>query len=90
MEIIYRMSAGEIEQDMRLVGETYKLGSGKTNTMRGRRLFDEIVPAKYIERARDIVNDCKYVYSHGMRQPRDFTVEDIAVLKYLVEYCMKL
>ena len=90
MEVMYKMTPNEVEGRMRLIGETYKLGSGITKTGRGRRLYASIIPDRLDDRAKKMIEMCKYVYSHGASSDLMFTLEDIEVLDLLARYCMRL
>ena len=90
MTILYRFEPEEIESTMRLIGETFKLGSHLTETGRGKRLLKEMLSDCSKTVAEDLVSSCKYVYSHGMNGPRDFTSEELIVLRHLMQYCLAL
>lgn len=88
MRIGYKFSSDEIGQRIYLVGETFKLGSHKTSTVKGKRLYADMVTDK--ERADRLVVICKNYYSRGLKSDVDLTMEDIITLLELVDYCLCL
>ena len=91
MEILYSFAPIELSQDFRFIGETFKLGSQKTKTGRGRRLYESYIVTKgYDEDAVELINKAKYVYSHGLHENITLTARQIVVLRELVKYCMEL
>lgn len=89
MRVEYKFTEEEIKKAMRLVGETYKLGSHITETGRGKRLFADMIPPEYRQAAVDMVERCKYQYSHNTYEVK-MTVDEIVALRYLVDYVMAL
>jgi len=90
MQIVYKMTNEEIGRHMKVIGETYKLGSNPTNTGRGKRLYAQIMPEHLRDSADKMIDRCKYVYSHGIKTDIEMTAEDIEVLHYLIQYVMSL
>lgn len=86
MKVEYKFTEKEIKDAMRFVGETYKLGSRPTETGRGRRLFADMIPPEYRQAAEDMVERCRYQYSHNSYEVK-MTADEIVALRYLVDYC---
>ena len=90
MKVKYEFTADEISRHMRVIGETYKLGSRITETGRGRRLFHSMIPDEYKATALKLVDKCKHVYSHGIKESVALSAEEYVALRYLVDYVMSL
>lgn len=89
MKIEYKFTEDGIKDAMKVVGETYKLGSAPTNTGRGKRLFAQMIPDNYKDLANKVIDRCKYQYSHNTYEV-SMSADEIAVLRYLVDYVMAL
>jgi len=91
MEILYSFSPIELASDFRFVGETFKLGSRKFETGRGKRLYETYIVSKgYDEDAVELINKAKYVYSHGLQSNITLTSRQIVILRQLIRYCKEL
>lgn len=91
MQIQYSFSPNELIDNFRLIGETFKLGSNKVNTGRGKRLYESCIVSKgYDEDAVELINKAKYAHSHGLRNDIQLTAKQIVVMNALVKYCMEL
>lgn len=89
MTVEYKFTEQWIKDAMRVVGETYKLGSNITNTGRGKRLFAQMIPDEYKEVADRMIERCRYQYSHNTYEVK-MTAEEIIAIRYLVDYVMAL
>lgn len=91
MEIQYSFKPEEIIEDFKLIGETFKLGSQKVKTGKGKRMYAKLISSKgYDALAEELINKAKYIHGHGLKNDVVLTISQIRVLKELVVYCVGL
>ena len=91
MKIVYKFEPEELVDDFRFIGETFKLGSNKVSTGRGKRLYEAYIVSKgYDDDAVVLINKAKYAYSHGMKDNTTLTSKQVIVLRALAKYCAEL
>lgn len=75
--------------DIKLIGETAKLGSQPLKTGRGKRLFNQRIEPIYRERANAWISKCRSLYGHNHNEIT-VDIEDMVILETLAEICYKL
>lgn len=90
MEIEYRFTPDELRKELRLIGETYRLGSKPTETIKGKRLYAQMIPSELENEAEYIIKKAKYEYSNGLKEDMALTSKQLIALRKLVDYCMAL
>lgn len=87
MQINYNFTPEEIKLHMQLIAETYRLGSRPTETGRGKRLFQQYIPADLQPTALEVVKKCK---AFTGKSNVTLTGDELVALRLLVAYVMSL
>lgn len=88
MEILYKFDIEELRPKYMLVKETFTLGSQRTKTGRGKRLFAEMFSLEEMDDAMKMIDECKGINTY--KNSRQLTTNDVMILNKLCEYCWRL
>jgi len=86
VEYRLKMSAKDYNNLKNLISETFRRGSRITQTGRGKRLYNEMIPECYREDAERIIRNCRILAPAV--EDKLLTVEEVRILELLEIYCM--
>ena len=86
MQVMYVFTPDEVIEQMRYIGEIYKLGSRPMDTGRAKRLYATTMSDLNQNVVEKMVERCKYAYAHGLKENITMTAEEVVVLRRLVDF----